>query len=154
VRLTTLLRVAVLSGLLAVFQPFQGVAPAQGPRAQAKGIQGNWKVVSVEMDGKKDPDGEVFDMIRNATMTFTKDKQIIEVGGGKKVYTYTLDPKHKPQALYLKGDVSVAAVYKLDGNTLKICMPNAGKGGGVMPTALTTKKGDGRLLIVLKRGVK
>ena len=38
--------------------------------------------------------------------------------------------------------------------SLKMCLPNAGKGGADRPTAVTTWEGDGAILLLLKREAK
>jgi RNA polymerase sigma factor (sigma-70 family) len=141
---------------LAVEPPAKADKKADKPKDDRQAIQGTWKVVSIEMDGKKDPEGEEFDLIRKAKITFTKEKHVMQLGGGEKEYTYKLDPKQKPKAIDLEreGEASVRAVYMLDGDTLKICAANAGKGGGDRPTEVATEEGDGRLLVVLKREAK
>jgi uncharacterized protein (TIGR03067 family) len=139
---------------LATEPPARGGKKAERPKDDAEAILGRWKVVSVEMDGKKDPEGQDFDILRMFKVTFTKDKQITEVGGGSKESAYKLDPRQKPKAIDMEGDVSVMGVYALEGDTLKLCFPNAGKGGGDRPTAVATKEGDGMLLLVLKREAK
>jgi RNA polymerase sigma-70 factor (ECF subfamily) len=151
-----LLAVTVAAGGLAYYgravePPAKGDKKADKPQDDHKAIQGTWKVVSVEMNGKKDPEGEEFDLIRKSKVIITKDKQIVRLGGGEKEYAYKLDPKQTPKTIDLEGDVSVPAVYALDGDTLKLCMPNVGKGGGDRPSELATKPGDGRVLLVLKR---
>jgi RNA polymerase sigma factor (sigma-70 family) len=151
-----ILSVTVIAGGLAyqgraVPSPARDETKADKPRDDRQAIQGTWQVVSMEMNGKKDPEGAEFDMIRQLKMTFTREKQVIQLAGREKDYAYKLDPTQKPKALDLEGDVSVPAVYTLDGDTLKICLPNAGKGGGDRPSEVATSEGDGRLLVVLKR---
>jgi RNA polymerase sigma factor (sigma-70 family) len=156
------LAVAVVTGIgglayhgLAVEPPTKDDKKADKPKDDKEAILGFWKAVSVEMNGKKDPDEkDIADLIKTLKCIFTKDKQVIELAGGAKEYTYKLDPTQKPKAIDLDGDVSVPAVYSLDGDTLKLCLPNMGKGGGDRPTEMATKEGDGRVLVVLKREAK
>jgi RNA polymerase sigma factor (sigma-70 family) len=156
------LAVAVVTGIgglayhgLAVEPPAKDDKKADKPKDDREAILGSWKAVSFEMNGKKDPDEKgIADLIKTLKCSFTKDKHVIELFGGAKEYTYKLDPSKNPKAIDLEGDVSVPAVYSLDGNTLKLCLPNMGKGGGDRPTEMATKEGDGRLLVLLKREPK
>lgn len=124
------------------------------PKADAEAILGSWKVTAIEYDGKKNPEGAEFDVLRKFKVTFTKDKQLMELDGRAKEYTYKLDPKQKPKTLDLEGDVSVTGIYELADGKLKLCMPNAGKGGGERPKEMAAKAGDGRILLVLEREKK
>jgi RNA polymerase sigma factor (sigma-70 family) len=166
------LSVAVLAGAGSVAYRALAVEPAKQedaskpdakdkadkPKEDKDAILGIWKVVSVEFDGKKDPAGEDFDALRKVKAIFTKEKLILQLADADgddppaKKYTYKLDPSKKPKAIDIEGEGETGpSVYSLEGDTLKLCLPNAGKGGGDRPTEIAAKEGDGRILIVLKR---
>jgi RNA polymerase sigma factor (sigma-70 family) len=125
---------------------------ADKPKADKEAILGTWQVVSVEFSGQKNPEGADFDLLRKAKLTFTKDKQITEMAGGKREHDYTLDSTRTPKALDIQdGDPRTRAIYALEGDRLTICFPNAGAAVRNRPSKLATQEGDGLFLLVLKR---
>jgi RNA polymerase sigma factor (sigma-70 family) len=155
-----LLAGAILAGAGGLaYQALAGPKPVEKkkepkPKDDREAILGVWVLDYLEYNGKKNP--EELAGLKDLKITYTKDKETHNFfkGDRGKEYTYKLDPTKKPKAIDLEGDVSVEGVYALEGGRLKICMPNAGKGGGKRPDAVEAKAGDGRILIVLKRPAK
>jgi uncharacterized protein (TIGR03067 family) len=110
----------------------------------AKALQGTWKVVSFEKEGKNAPE----DVTKALTMTIKGD--MITVNDGKKdeSATFSLDATKKPKTMDLvpkQGD-KVLFIYDVDGDNLKLAwrLPDQGR-----PKEFTAKDNEGNM--VLKR---
>lgn len=94
---------------------------------EMKKLEGTWKVVSAEAGGAKIPD----DKLKDAFIVIKGDKlTMVDKGKDKdnKELTLKIDPSKKPKLLDLtdpkeKDGKPVPAIYALDGNELKICIP-------------------------------
>lgn len=133
----------------------------QGARADEKAdaikkalkkLEGTWKVVSVEVDGKKRANAQGTGVFKGNTFTFRQKEQVVEG-------TFTIDPAKSPKTLDLtvtkgkfKGKKSLA-IYELKGDTLKACWTLFAK-PGKRPEKFETKDGSGLLLGVYKRQKK
>lgn len=126
-------------------------APAlkdKGPR-QAP-IVGDWVATRVVNNGTEDGSAQ------SVRYGFTADGQWPGTRDGTALpgpsRTYALDPKANPPAIDLTFDLTrgdrgkMLGIYELKGDTLTICMGNAGQ-----PRPASFEPGDGRTLIVLKR---
>jgi uncharacterized protein (TIGR03067 family) len=128
-------------------------------RPDAEAIQGDWEVTSFMAEGK-DAEGGEADKIKSATWVFTKDKILIKLDGETREATYKLDPTRKPRTIDVKitkapgGEEGkkVPALYKLEGDSLTICLPIMNN--TTRPTELETKEGSKQGLLVLKRKKK
>src|SRR5262249_2122060 len=106
-----------------------------------KKIQGTWKFVSQERDGKPRPRGE----LAKQTITFAGDKWTVR-RDGKVVQagTHKFDPGKKPprvDAVVTEGEdkgFTMLGIYELKGDTLKVCFDLKGK---ERPTDFTSKAG-------------
>ena len=132
---------------LAVLLAFSAFPAAADELAR---LQGTWKVVSLEKDGKKRSEDE----IKGLKVIFKEDKFIIKEGDKEFEAVLKLDVGAKPKAIDLmvkQGDQSqtLKGIYHLDGDDLKICA--AGAPGGDRPTEFATKPKAGVGLVVLKR---
>jgi uncharacterized protein (TIGR03067 family) len=115
----------------------------------ATAIQGTWVVESVVDNGK--PNQEIKGdrlIIKNGTITVQRQ-------GEEKKATYKLDPGKDPKTI----DVSESepkqeypGIYRLEGDTLRICVPS--QGNGKRPAAFESKPDSGLMLLVLKREKK
>jgi uncharacterized protein (TIGR03067 family) len=107
-----------------------------------KKIQGTWKFVSKEMDGKKAPADEVAKL----KITFVDDKwavrhddKVVQAG------THKFDPSKKPgqvDAMVTEGEgkgSKMLGIYELKGDTMKVCFDPKGKD---RPTTFTAKEGQ------------
>ena len=117
-----------------------------------KEIQGTWKFVSQEMDGKPRPKEE----LEKQTITFEGDKWTVR-RDGKVVQagTHKFDPAKKPpqvDAAVTEGEdkgSTMLGIYELKGDTLKVCFDPKGK---ERPADFTSKAG--RMTAVVEREKK
>jgi len=109
---------------------------------ELKKIQGTWKFISQEMDGKAKPKED----LAKLQITFTGDKwSVTDDGKVVQAGTHTLDPSKKPNQVDAKvtegedkGSMMLG-IYELKGNTLKVCFDPSGK---ERPTSFTAKAGQ------------
>lgn len=118
-------------------------------KTDADKLQGLWKVVSVESDGKKLSE----DVVKYIRMTVKGDKIVMKEDNKEEEATYKLDPAQKPKTMDLTfkaGDKTetVKLIYDLNGDDLKLC---GGKAGKDRPKEFASKGGSGLNLIVFKR---
>ena len=110
-------------------------------------LQGEWRLVSNEKDGRQK---RVPDPVR---FTFKDNRALIREKGQKKeaAATFALDeaaePKHFDFTTEEKGGKALG-IYKLSGDSLTICIAEAGQ---PRPTAFKTTKGSKCELSVLQR---
>jgi RNA polymerase sigma factor (sigma-70 family) len=140
---------------LAAGSPATDDKKADKPKEDKEAILGTWKLSAFEVDGKDASDStEEGKKFKEATVTITAERIVIESGAHLLEMTYKLDPAAKPKAIDLdngKGK-SWNGVYSLDGKTLKICTPCEPE--GARPTEVATKEGSGSKLLVLERVAK
>jgi uncharacterized protein (TIGR03067 family) len=122
----------------------------------AKALQGEWRVVAGEKDGKKDPEKRILDAAGK-----------LVVGGdeftlsGKHAppakYKVRLDPSKTPKAIDLtiqdgkhKG-TTVAGIYTLEKDRFTLCVPIAGPDPSARPKDFTTKEGDNLMVLTFER---
>ncbi len=129
-----------------------GAQKDKGKKDQDK-IQGTWEVVEFIANGRSVPD-EVRSKIK---VVIKDDKMEITGTGGldKREYVFKLDPKKNPKEIDailqfepFKGKTS-HAIYDLDGDKLKLCMPNTPT--TERPTEFKAPTGSKLGLLVLKR---
>ena len=143
--------------VVAIVSLAAGVNSRGGDKAEngnevLKKIQGAWKFVSQEMDGKTLPKEEV----EKRRITFTGDKWTVR-RDGKVVQagTHKFDPTKKPpqvDAAVTEGedkDSTMLGIYELKEDTLKVCFDVKGK---ERPKDFTSK--DGRMTAVVEREKK
>jgi len=117
----------------------------------AKNIIGEWKMVSMERDGKQAPEEESKDV----TVTFAAENKVTiktpkeDISG-----TYKLDASKKLKELTIEADdgKKLFGIYKLDGDKLTICAVTESEED--RPTEFSTKEGSKARLVVLKREKK
>jgi uncharacterized protein (TIGR03067 family) len=131
--------------------------------ADTEEIQGDWKVVSGEEDGKAQPvpPGLLWSF-KNGTLIMKINHKVVgagryelaEAGRVKHLKLVAIPPDAQmgdttelPEHLEIE-TLPVLAICGLSGDTLTIC---AAKPGKPRPKAFSTKKGDGCVLMVLKR---
>jgi len=129
-----------------------GVLLGGDNEAVLKKIQGTWRFVSQEMDGKEAPK----DKLEKMTITFEGDKWTVRAGdkvvqGG----THKFDPTKKPgqvTAMVKEGEnkgTTMLGIYEMKENTIKVCFDPKGK---ERPTSFSSK--DGRFMAVVEREKK
>jgi uncharacterized protein (TIGR03067 family) len=141
---------------IVLLTPGDDPQPKLSPEAQKelKKLEGKWKVqkmagkgMEIEL-GKNDP--ELIGEFKGTKWIFgTVEK------GVEKAEIISIDTKTDPKCMDLKtlekprGDAIDEAIYKLDGDTLTICLYQ-GK-GKQRPTGFDIPKDEGTVLVVLKR---
>src|SRR5262249_55715095 len=113
-------------------------------------LQGVWKVTGLEVQGEKAP-AEAASGVR---FLFDKDSlHILQGDEERKAAELKLNPSVAPKTIDLTDTAekkTVFGIYELDGDTLKLCLSEAGD-ERARPTAFATKAGGGHALFVLKR---
>lgn len=132
------------------------VAGAEGPNEDAaakdlKRIEGDWAVVSMEVDGTKIPDEDAmayFRSVKGDRYTMSRYRKVVGKG------TIELDATTKLRAIDALPDgasgkgKSVLGIYEFDGNKLKLCFARPGT---ARPTEFRSKEGSGHTLTVWQR---
>jgi uncharacterized protein (TIGR03067 family) len=142
----------VVVALLAAGGTLQGEVGKDAGDDVLKKIQGTWKFVSQEMDGKPRPKEE----LSKQTITFDGDKWTVR-RDGKVVQagTHKFDPAKKPpqvDAVVTEGEdkgFTMLGVYELTADTLKVCFDPKGK---ERPADFVSKAG--RMTAVVEREKK
>jgi uncharacterized protein (TIGR03067 family) len=124
--------------------------PDAETRRELAKLDGDWRMVSVEVDGAKMPAQQV----NGLSLTF-KDGKFASYNSGKKTTgTYTIDPKKTPKTLDIVHDEGPekgktwALIYRIDGNFMKICGP--GEIGKDRPAGFDAKQETGNILMILR----
>jgi RNA polymerase sigma factor (sigma-70 family) len=143
-------------------------APADKPAAAVKDdapkdaekIVGTWAIVSAERGGKKVPE----EMFKDGKWVFAADGKVTAKFRGERAGlgeapelkgTYKLDPAEKPKEITITTEdgKTQPSIYKLDGDTLTVCMGDSDV-AKERPTEFATKEGTKAMLFVLKREKK
>jgi uncharacterized protein (TIGR03067 family) len=116
-------------------------------------LQGTWRPVSAEQEGKAQPDAkEHLLTFEGDTFTIKRGDQLFVKG------TFTLDPSKTPKVIDMKvtegrreedKGKEVRGIYELDKDTLKWC--TAEPGGKDRPKEFAAKEGSNDLFVTLKR---
>ncbi|HEV3082055.1 MAG TPA: TIGR03067 domain-containing protein [Gemmataceae bacterium] len=107
-----------------------------------KKIQGTWRFVSQEMEGRPRPQEE----LTKLRITFTGDKWAVrQEGKVVQAGTHKFDPTKKPaqvDAVVTEGEdkgSTMLGIYQLKGDTMKVCFDPQGK---ERPTSFKAKAGQ------------
>ena len=131
-----------------------GAGVAQDAKKEMALLEGEWTMVSGEIDGQSMPEE-----MRKTAKRVVKDGQTTVTIGGQLFMKakFTVDPAKKPRTIDYtmtggptEGKTQLG-IYELDGDTVKFCFAAPGKD---RPTDFTTKEGSGRTLSVWKRAGK
>jgi uncharacterized protein (TIGR03067 family) len=137
---------------LAVLATCLTVAP-DAPKEEAvakelEKLQGTWRLVSAETDGKKAPE----EQIKKVKVVINGSKHSVYFGDDVVAHEipFTLDPTKKPKTTddQLPDGKVIHGIYELDGDVLKSCVaaPNKDR-----PTEFASKPGTGHTLRIFKR---
>jgi uncharacterized protein (TIGR03067 family) len=116
-----------------------------------KGMQGDWVVASMEVDGMKVPDEDamaLFRSVKGDRYSVSRYRKVVGKG------TIRLDAKKKPKAIDAmpagaSGEgKSLLGIYELDGDKLKLCFARP---GSPRPTEFVSKEDSGHTLTVWQR---
>src|SRR4051794_40247592 len=125
---------------------------------EMKNLQGEWQAVEMLAQGKKrDKD----DPSVQGVKFIIKGEELVvpnPTGNGQdRRKTYKIDAVKSPKEIDLthrdgsEKDRTTAAIYRLDGDRLTICMPYFTDDLSVRPTEFKSTADDGRMLITLER---
>ena len=107
-------------------------------------IQGTWVIQSAERDGKP------FNEIKGEKLTLKEGNAISTHKGKEEKATYKINATTKPRQIDFTPEKETKAlhgIYELAGDSLKVCIAQP----GTQRPGEFSGKGEGRLLIVLKR---
>jgi uncharacterized protein (TIGR03067 family) len=106
---------------------------------ELKKIQGTWRFISQEMDGKERPKEDVAKL----KITFTGDKwSVTDDGKVVQAGTHKFDPSKKPTHVDAKvtegegKDTTMLGIFEMKGNKIRVCFDPAGK---ERPTSFSAK---------------
>jgi len=121
--------------------------PTKEAKKELEILQGEWKVVSLDLRGKKSEGKRMKPLV-------VKGNEWTGLAGAK-LTIKRIDPSKNPKELDLilevKGTQGLyPAIYKLEGDTLTFCRPASGK--GERPKEF--KAGEDVVLVVFKRSAK
>jgi uncharacterized protein (TIGR03067 family) len=151
---------AVVLAIVSLFAGFRaqvvvGDAKEEAVAKDLQAFKGTWRLSSREVDGKKDSDEEIKDVIMtndgSAPITVRRgDKVIAEA-------TVKLDPAANPKAIDVtftegvhKGK-TVLGIYEIEGDAFRVCVARP---GDERPSEFSAKAGSGRTLVAYKREKK
>ena len=113
----------LLAGLTALLLLTGDDAKDKAIKADLEKLQGAYKMVSLEVDGKSVPE----DKLKSSTLTIKGDKYIIKVKDQTYETQMTLDPEKKPKTIDMKfldgvnKDKTAVGIYKFDDETFTLC---------------------------------
>jgi uncharacterized protein (TIGR03067 family) len=125
---------------------FGAAAPADSPpKKELAGLQGTWKLVSIERDGKvNDPDNQPRWVIKGDKVFY----------GGEELAVLTIDPGTTPKCVDLafRSPKEVyEGIYAVEDKVLKICLNRETTGVKERPTAFSTKDKPNWRVFVFQR---
>jgi uncharacterized protein (TIGR03067 family) len=130
--------------ILLAFALLGADTPQEAVKQEVEKLKGTWMLVSMEVNGQEVPG-------KDLRYTFTEGKFSYQDGNKKpKEGSYVLNPAKDPRTIDLsvKGERAGLAIYKVDKDTLTLCVATPGKG---RPKEFATKDAPGALLLVFKR---
>jgi uncharacterized protein (TIGR03067 family) len=121
--------------------------PAAG--ADKDDLQGVWRAATMEINGKKAPAAEV----KRTRFTFKGDKLLIRGAkddGREMECAYKIDADKAPKQIdIVSKDKTLAGIYEVKGDQLKVCFENGGKAEN-RPKKFDTNRKEELVLIVFK----
>ena len=121
--------------------------------AEAKRLEGRWKVVALEVDGRKAPP----EAMKNRSWTFKGTEVSFDDPNAPGKSSFKLDPGKDLKQIDLVGldgpqkGKTMEAIYKLEDARLTICLRDIAAAERGRPTEFATKPDSGLGLIVLER---
>jgi uncharacterized protein (TIGR03067 family) len=144
----------LLLPLIACLLPVDDSAKDKAIKADLEKLQGTYKMVSLEVDGKSVPEGK----LASSTLTIKDDKYIIKVNEKTYETRMTLDPEQKPKTIDMKfldganKDKTALGIYKIGGDTFTMC--RALNPGQSRPRDFATWPNTNTFLVVWKKQEK
>jgi uncharacterized protein (TIGR03067 family) len=128
-------------------------SPEQIKKDMAR-LEGEWSMVSGEINGKAMPDA----FLKGSRRVSKDGVTTVTIAGQPFLKAkFTIDPSKKPKTIdylmldgFTKGKKQLG-IYELDGDTVKFCFASPGK---ERPGDFTAKEGSGQTLSVWKKDAK
>jgi uncharacterized protein (TIGR03067 family) len=146
----------LLCVLLAVSAAAAGAQEGDLAQKEVAALQGAWKVVSLNEEGRKVPEAKIKERIGDGRLTFAGNKVSFKNPKGEKEEgTYKVDPTGRPKTIDVMpgtGDAkgkTLLGLYNLEGDELTLCI-----GGLDDPRPAKIEGGRDITLMVLKREKK
>jgi uncharacterized protein (TIGR03067 family) len=141
----------VATALIAALFVSAGMSDEKATRSDLERLQGEWTMVSGEIQGEAMPDE-----IRTTARRVAKENETTVTVSGQLFMKarFTLDPTKKPKSIdyEMTGGPTEGkkqlGIYEIDGEAVKFCFASPGQD---RPTEFKTAAGDGRTLSVWKR---
>ncbi len=140
----------LLAVLVAASPVVAADTPEDAARKEYARFEGAWKIVSLEIEGKKLP--EMF--FKGSRLVLKGPEFTYQEGGMTSKGTYRVDVSKKPKQIDItfsdgpEKDKTLLGIYELDGDTYRLCINPTGKD---RPTEFAGKPGTGHVLEVLQR---
>lgn len=144
----------MLAALIVGWSLAAGAAPDDAAKKDLALLQGEWSMVSFEIDGRKSAPEDVKKgkrICQGNETTLTSDGQLFFKA------RFTLDPTKKPKAIdymSLEGawnGKSLQGIYEVEGDMLKFCLAEPGVD---RPKEFSANQGSGHVVVVWKRDKK
>jgi uncharacterized protein (TIGR03067 family) len=118
--------------------------PKKGPRGDRDLIQGTWRIVRLEADGRPEKEANYV----GNTFTFRGNKAFLKEGKHPPIeFGFELDPSATPRTIDLSARTKILpGIYQLKGDELRLCLSLEDR-----PTDFITRRGDKHELFVLQR---
>jgi uncharacterized protein (TIGR03067 family) len=144
------LMLVTFASLIVADQSGVGSEKEAAVKEEMKHLQGNWTVISIEVNGTKVPE----DKIGGRNAAFKDGKYVIH----DFQLSVKIDPTKKPKTIDMDGKdgngkpLSMIGIYDLAGDALKICF--AKPGTKERPAQFETRPNTGESLIIYRRSPK
>jgi uncharacterized protein (TIGR03067 family) len=142
-------RFGITAVLVAALVAAGTVGAGDAAKEELKRLQGTWKVLKMQQDGKPAP----AEMVEKTQVVFTGDKVTVTISGERdEVATITVDPSKNPATVDIcpeKEKGVIKGIYKLVKNQLTVCFAKDPKRPRPKEFSSTEEAGTG--LIVLER---
>ena len=144
----------LLVAVIACILPADDKSKDKAIKADLDKLQGTYKMVSLEVDGKAVPEAK----LASSTLTIKGDKYIIKVNDKPYETKMALDPEQMPKTIDMKfldgdnKDKTALGIYKIDGDTFTMC--RAFNPGQSRPRDFATQPDTNTFLVVWKKQEK
>ncbi len=140
-----------------VFTAMATLASADDSKEEAikndrKQIEGTWRIVALEVDGKKaaEEDAKKLTVVNGSDGTWSLRSEGKEISKGTSIF----DPTKKPKTIDFTPtvgddkDAKFLGIYEIGENTRKLCFAPKGKD---RPTEFSSKPGSENILVTFQR---
>jgi uncharacterized protein (TIGR03067 family) len=129
-----------------------GVAHGSAPQG-AEPLQGTWEGVEFKVNGQALPQ----DTLKKIRVVITADRLTFTGLDTPREFTFKVDPSKKPAAIDMTAlngpykDKVGLGIYRLQQDTLTICIPNTPGANDQRPTEFASDNASNRILLTLKK---